>query len=115
MKPQDALSLTVKEKRYLDYIERCFNEDRNPTIGDICRDCHTTPLILLGKTAPSIKRKAEAILGLLELGVLATSDVLKAVETFLTGLEPNDEEIELMGTDEEVREAAKELGISLTE
>lgn len=64
-----SLSTSYLQKRYLDYIEKCELEGFQPTIGDICRECRTTPFTLLGKTIPSIQEKAKKIADLLkELG-----------------------------------------------
>lgn len=53
----NKLSLTAKEKRYLDYIEKCKTEGFQPTIGDVCRECHTTPWTLFSKTYPGLRMK----------------------------------------------------------
>jgi len=51
--------LTAKEKRYVDYHVKCREEGFSPTIGDVCKACHTTPWTLLGKTEPSLMKKLE--------------------------------------------------------
>lgn len=51
------MRLTKKEQRLKDYLEKCKKEGIEPTIGDVCRDLHTTPITLLGKTLPSLKAK----------------------------------------------------------
>ncbi len=52
-----AKLLTSKEKRYLEYIKKCEAEGFRPTIGDVCRECQTTPFTLLGKTIPGLRAK----------------------------------------------------------
>ena len=51
---------TKKEDRLLSYLEKCKAKEHSPTIGDVCRECHTTPKTLLGKTMPSIMRKIDS-------------------------------------------------------
>jgi hypothetical protein len=59
----------AKEQRYLDYMAKCEIEEFTPTIGDICRECHTTVLTLFRKTIPSINEKFKKMQGILkELG-----------------------------------------------
>ena len=36
------MKLGKKEERLLDYLAECEEKGIRPTIGDICRDCHTT-------------------------------------------------------------------------
>ena len=62
------MKLTAKEKRFLDYLVECAEQERIPTVGDICRACKTTVRTLLGKTVPSLVAKAEKMFKELEGG-----------------------------------------------
>ena len=53
--------LTAKEKRFLDYHTKCQEEGVEPTIGDVCKNCHTTPWTLLKNTVPGLKTKLIAV------------------------------------------------------
>jgi hypothetical protein len=52
--------LNAKEKRLFDYYLKCIKGKITPTIGDVCRDCHTTPYTLLAKTEPSLVSKLKS-------------------------------------------------------
>lgn len=57
------IPLSKKEARLLDFLVKYGNKGINVTIGDVCRECKTTPKTLLGKTWPELKRKiAEGVL-----------------------------------------------------
>ncbi|MDT8902198.1 hypothetical protein [Anaeroselena agilis] len=49
--------LSRKEQRVYDFLLKCKKEGRSVTVGDVCRECRTTPLTLLGKTLPAIRVK----------------------------------------------------------
>lgn len=51
------MKLSRKEQCVYDYLLKAKAAGRNVTVGDICRDCHTTPHTLIGKTLPAIKEK----------------------------------------------------------
>lgn len=55
------LQLTAKEKTLLRFYLACEEKGKQPTIGDTCRICKTTPFTLLGKTKPSLDAKLEAL------------------------------------------------------
>lgn len=55
--------LNTKEKRLFDYYLKCIKGKFTPTIGDVCRDCHTTPYTLLVKTKPSLMGKLKSEIG----------------------------------------------------
>jgi len=49
--------LTKAEQRYFDFIQACLKEGRNPTIGEVCKACKTTPWTLLKKIRPGLMAK----------------------------------------------------------
>ena len=52
------MKLTAKEQRLYEYLVSCIEEGTfPPTIGDICRNCRTTPKTLLDRTLPNLERK----------------------------------------------------------
>jgi hypothetical protein len=48
------MELSIKEKRLFDYYLNCIKNKLNPTVGDVCKACHTVPYTLLTKTEPSL-------------------------------------------------------------
>lgn len=55
------LMLTAKEKTLRCFYLACEEEGKEPTVGDACRICKTTPFTLIGKTKPSLDAKLEAL------------------------------------------------------
>jgi hypothetical protein len=53
--------LTKKEQRLFDYYAECEARGFQPTIGDICNACHTTPWTLCKKTHPGLMAKLERL------------------------------------------------------
>jgi hypothetical protein len=52
--------LNAKEKRLFDYYLKCIKDKIAPTVGDVCKACHTTPYTLLAKTEPSLTSKLKS-------------------------------------------------------
>jgi cytochrome c2 len=55
----EDLKLTAKEQRLLDWYNECDSLEKNPTIGETCKACHTTVKTLITKTYPNLTRKLE--------------------------------------------------------
>lgn len=54
--------LSAKEQRLHDYMVSCLSLGIDtPNIGEVCRECHTTPWTLLHKTLPSLERKVQFV------------------------------------------------------
>lgn len=61
------MKLSKKAQRLLDYLVEYEeqHEDEQPTIGEICKGCKTTPKTLLTKTYPELEKYAEYVFPML--------------------------------------------------
>lgn len=59
------MKLSKKAQRLLDFLVEYSieNNDKNPTIGEVCKGCKTTAKTLLTNTYPELEKYAESIVG----------------------------------------------------